>query len=48
MRFEFLDKDGKPVAAQEVTVGPVEPKKTAPFSVEVSQAGIVAFRYAPF
>ena len=48
VRFEFLDKDGKPVAAQDVTVGPVEPKKTAPFTVEVSQAGIVAFRYAPF
>ena len=48
VRFEFLDKDGKPLAAQEVTVGPVEPKKTAPFSVEVNQTGIVAFRYAPF
>ena len=48
VRFEFLDKDGKAVAAKEVTVGPVEPKKTAPFSVEVNQTGIVAFRYAPF
>ena len=48
VRFEFLDKDGKPVAAKEVTVGPVEAKKTAPFVVEVNQAGIVAFRYAPF
>lgn len=48
VRFEFLDKDGKAVAAKEVTVGPVEPKKSAPFMVEVNQAGIVAFRYAPF
>jgi tetratricopeptide (TPR) repeat protein len=48
VRFEFLDKDGTPVAAKEVTIGPVEPKKTAPFVVEVSQTGIVAFRYAPF
>ena len=48
VKFEFLDSTGKPVAAKEVTVGPVEPKKSAPFSVEVSQAGIVAFRYAPF
>jgi tetratricopeptide (TPR) repeat protein len=48
VRFEFLDKDGTPVAAKEVTVGPVEPKKTAPFAVDVNQTGIVAFRYAPF
>jgi tetratricopeptide (TPR) repeat protein len=48
VRFEFLDKDGQPVAAKEVTVGPVEPKKTSPFVVEVNQTGIVAFRYAPF
>ena len=48
VRFEFLDKDGKAVAAKEVTVGPVEAKKSAPFSVEVNQTGIVAFRYAPF
>jgi hypothetical protein len=48
VRFEFLDKDGSPVASKEVTVGPVEPKKTAPFTVEVSQTGIVAFRYTPF
>ena len=48
VRFEFLDKDGKVVAAKEVTVGPVEPKKTGPFMVEVTQTGIVSFRYAPF
>jgi tetratricopeptide (TPR) repeat protein len=48
VRFEFLDKEGQPVAAKDVTVGPVEPKKTAPFVVEVNQAGIVSFRYAPF
>jgi len=48
VRFEFVDKEGKAVAAKEVTVGPVEPKKSMPFAVEVNQAGIVAFRYAPF
>jgi len=48
VRFEFLDKEGTAVAAKEVTVGPVEPKKTAPFTAEVNQTGIVAFRYAPF
>src|SRR5688500_3764814 len=48
VRFEFLDKEGKAVAAKDVTVGPVEPKKSAPFVVEVSQTGIVSFKYAPF
>jgi tetratricopeptide (TPR) repeat protein len=48
VRFEFLDKDGQAVAAKEVTVGPVEAKKTAPFVVEANQVGIVAFRYGPF
>lgn len=48
VRFEFLDKEGKAVAAKDVTVGPVEPKKSAPFVVEVNQAGIVSFKYAPF
>jgi hypothetical protein len=48
VKFEFLDSTGKPVAAREVTVGPVEAKKSAPFNVEVNQEGIVAFRYAPF
>ena len=48
VKFEFLDKEGKVLAAKEVTVGPVEPKKSAPFAVEVNQTGIVSFRYAPF
>ncbi|HJR67820.1 MAG TPA: hypothetical protein VJ802_15420 [Gemmatimonadaceae bacterium] len=48
IRFEFLDSDCKAVAAKEVTVGPVEPKKSAPFMVEVNQTGIVSFKYAPF
>ena len=45
---QFVDKEGKAVAAKDVTVGPVEPKKSAPFVVEVNQAGIVSFKYAPF
>ncbi|MGQ0712433.1 MAG: tetratricopeptide repeat protein [Gemmatimonadaceae bacterium] len=48
VKFEFLDNQGTPVVAKEVTVGPVEPKKSAPFAVEVNQTGIVAFRYTPF
>lgn len=48
IRFEFLDSECKAVAAEEVTVGPVEPKQSAPFVAEVNQTGIVSFRYAPF
>lgn len=47
VKFEFLDKEGKVVASKEVTVGPVSPSGNAPFSVEVEQTGIVAFRYSP-
>lgn len=43
--FEFLDKDGKVVATQTVTVGPVAPKEKKEFTVKVEQAGIVSYRY---
>lgn len=47
MKLEFLDKTGAVVASQAVSVGPVPPKGTLPFTATVQQAGIVAFRYAP-
>lgn len=47
LKVEFVDKQGNVVATQEAVVGPVNPKESKPFSVEVNQTGIVAFRYAP-
>lgn len=47
LKVEFLDKTGAVVATQAVSVGPVAPKATMPFTVTVQQAGIAAFRYAP-
>jgi tetratricopeptide (TPR) repeat protein len=47
LKIEFVDKQGNVVATQEAVVGPVNPKEAKPFKVEVSQTGIVAFRYAP-
>ncbi len=47
LSLEFLDKDGKVVATQEVAVEGVAPQSSKPFSVTVPQGGIVAFRYKP-
>jgi tetratricopeptide (TPR) repeat protein len=47
LKVEFVDKSGNVVATQEAVVGPVNPKESKPFRVEVNQSGIVAFRYAP-
>ena len=47
LKVEFVDKSGNVVATQDVTVGPVEAHKSAPFSATGAGAGIVAFRYAP-
>ena len=47
LSLEFLDKDGKVVASQEVKVDGVAPQSAKPFSVTVPQGGIVAFRYKP-
>ncbi len=44
--FEFLDKEGKVVASQNAPVS-VPAKGKTDFTVEVSQPGIVAFRYKP-
>ncbi|MEJ7811275.1 MAG: tetratricopeptide repeat protein [Gemmatimonadaceae bacterium] len=46
IKFEFLDKTGNVVASREAAVS-VPPKSKKEFRVEVSQAGVVAFRYAP-
>jgi tetratricopeptide (TPR) repeat protein len=47
VKIEFLDKTGKVVATQDVSVGPVQPKASGTFSVTGTGAGIVAFRYPP-
>jgi len=47
LKVEFVDKAGNVVATQEAVVGPVNPKESKPFTVEVDKSGIVAFRYAP-
>ena len=47
IKLEFIDKAGNVVSSQDVTVGPVDAHKSAPFSATGTGAGIVAFRYAP-
>ncbi len=47
IKVDFLDKDGKVVATQQQSVGPVQPKAQGRFSVVGQGATIVAFRYAP-
>jgi tetratricopeptide (TPR) repeat protein len=47
IKFEFMDKDGKVVATQEASVGPVAPKERKAFKVEVDKPGVSWFRYAP-
>ncbi len=47
IKFEFMDKDGKLVATQEASVGPVAPTSAKAFKIEVDKPGISWFRYAP-
>ena len=47
LKVEFVDKSGNAVGTQDVSVGPVAPQKSAPFSATATGAGIVAFRYKP-
>jgi tetratricopeptide (TPR) repeat protein len=47
VEVEFLDKTGKVVATQTVSVGPVLPKSSAPFSATAQVGDAVAFRYKP-
>src|SRR5262245_31160113 len=46
-KVEFIDKSGKVIGSQDVSVGPVAPQKSATFSATATGAGIVAFRYNP-
>ena len=47
VRVEFLDKAGAVVATKEAAVQAVAPNSAKEFKVEVDQAGVAAFRYAP-
>ncbi|HVB30277.1 MAG TPA: FxLYD domain-containing protein [Gemmatimonadaceae bacterium] len=47
LKVDFLDKDGKVVASQQTTVGPVSGQSTGQFSMTVTAPGITAFKYAP-
>jgi hypothetical protein len=47
LKIDFLDKAGNVVSSQSVDVPAVEAKRSKPFRVEGTGAGIVAFRYAP-
>ena len=46
IKFEFLDKSGNVVTSKDTTVS-LAPKAKQTFSVQVTQPGVVAFRYAP-
>jgi tetratricopeptide (TPR) repeat protein len=46
-KLEFVDKSGAVVGTQDVSVGPVEPQKSAPFTATATGAGIISFRYNP-
>lgn len=45
--FEFIDKTGSVVAAQQTTVGPIAPKAKQPFKVTVKAKDIAGYRYRP-
>lgn len=47
LKIDFIDKAGAVINSQTVTVGPIEPKRSASFKAEGVGTGIVAFRYAP-
>ena len=44
---EFLDKNGTVVASKTASVGPVAPKASGSFKIQVQGTGIAAFRYTP-
>jgi tetratricopeptide (TPR) repeat protein len=47
LKIEFVDKTGNVVSTQDVPVGPIAAKASAPFTAAGTGAGIVAFRYGP-
>lgn len=47
LKIDFIDKSGNVVSSQTVDVPGVDPKRSKPFRVDGTGAGIIAFRYAP-
>ena len=47
LKIDFIDKAGNVVSSQTVDVPGVDPKRSKPFRVDGTGAGIIAFRYAP-
>jgi hypothetical protein len=47
LKIEFLDRGGNVVATETASVGPIQPKASQPFTINVAKDGIVAYRYAP-
>jgi predicted Zn-dependent protease len=47
LKIQFVDKAGNVVSTQDVPVGPIAAKASAPFTATGTGAGIVAFRYGP-
>jgi len=47
LKLQFVDKSGNVVATQDVSVGPIAPHASAPFTATGAGAGIVAFKYGP-
>jgi Tfp pilus assembly protein PilF len=47
LKVDFLDKSGSVVSTQTVSVGPVGPKESKPFTVTAEPGNVVAYRYAP-
>jgi hypothetical protein len=47
LQVEFLGKDGSAVGTQSVTIGPVAPKASMPFTAKATAHGVVGYRYAP-
>jgi hypothetical protein len=44
---DFLDKAGKVLFTETVSVGPVPPKGSKEFSIRSAKGGVAAFRYKP-
>ena len=47
LSVEFLDRTGKVVATQDVTVGPVAANSTREFKINVPTGGVSGYRYKP-
>jgi hypothetical protein len=47
LTVDFLDKAGKVLFTETVSVGPVPPKGSKEFSIKSAKGGVAAFRYKP-